>query len=295
MELQPLISVITINYNNAQGLDKTLASVNAQTCKLFEHVIVDGGSTDGSVDIIKKYDDGNVDRRWVSEPDKGIYNAMNKGIRMAKGKYLQFLNSGDYLVDNGVLGRIATELQKRPDEKIIYGNMIALTKKGRLARFVGLKGSKATAWTFYHGAITHSAAYISKSLFEAYGYYNEENKIVSDWEWYFDLVYYHSIQPAYVNTDVTCFNLSGISETNHELNAAERRKVIERIIPSPVLADYDRWKLEFISMQMVKRHSWAIGLYKAIVKLATFSEKIQSRINSMKLKKEYKKKGIFLE
>ena len=90
------ISIITINYNNCEGLRRTIESVVNQTCRDFEYIIIDGGSTDGSVDVIKRYAD-NIDY-WVSEPDKGIYNAMNKGIRMATGDYVQILNSGDMFV-----------------------------------------------------------------------------------------------------------------------------------------------------------------------------------------------------
>ena len=102
------LSVITINYNNRDGLRKTIESVVNQTCKDFEYVIIDGGSTDGSVDVIKEY----ADRinYWVSEPDKGIYNAMNKGIDVAQGEYCLFLNSGDYLFDNYVLSEVALHL-----------------------------------------------------------------------------------------------------------------------------------------------------------------------------------------
>ena len=96
-----ILSIITINYNNAQGLGKTLNSVLTQTNTQFEHVIVDGASTDNSVEIIQHYEKDAAARGikvvWVSEKDKGIYNAMNKGIKMASGEYCQFLNSGDIL------------------------------------------------------------------------------------------------------------------------------------------------------------------------------------------------------
>ena len=87
------LSIITINYNNREGLRKTIESVVNQTYRNFEYIIIDGGSTDGSVEVVKEY----ADRisYWVSEPDNGIYNAMNKGVLAANGKYIQFLNSGD--------------------------------------------------------------------------------------------------------------------------------------------------------------------------------------------------------
>ena len=95
------LSIITINFNDAKGLEKTIQSVINQTYKDFEYIVVDGASTDGSVDVIKKY--SNKLTHWVSEPDTGIYNAMNKGTRMASGEYCLYLNSGDFLADNDVL------------------------------------------------------------------------------------------------------------------------------------------------------------------------------------------------
>ena len=128
------LSIITINYNNAEGLRKTLASVAAQTYPNIEHIIVDGGSTDGSVDVIREYEtllasrlapSGVSDKgrefvgcflasnlKWISEPDKGIYNAMNKGIRMATGEYIEILNSGDMLADLHVTQRMIDQLEQ---------------------------------------------------------------------------------------------------------------------------------------------------------------------------------------
>ena len=97
-------SIITINYNNRDGLENTIKSVINQTCQDFEYIVIDGGSTDGSVDVINKYAD-KIDY-WISEPDKGIYNAMNKGILRAHGEYLNFMNSGDYFYDNEVLEKM---------------------------------------------------------------------------------------------------------------------------------------------------------------------------------------------
>ena len=143
------LSIITINYNNAEGLRKTLASVAAQTFRDFEHIIVDGGSTDESVEIIRQYADNEAIRPenskadnlalspyhlitsspiiWISEPDSGIYNAMNKGIKMAKGEYLLFLNSGDYLVDADTLKNVFEEAN---DVDIIYGDRINVYEDG---------------------------------------------------------------------------------------------------------------------------------------------------------------------
>ena len=95
------LSIITINYNNARGLERTIKSVICQTFTNYEYIIVDGGSTDGSLEVINKYADHIS--KWVSEPDEGIYNAMNKGTRMASGEYFNYMNSGDCFCDAHVL------------------------------------------------------------------------------------------------------------------------------------------------------------------------------------------------
>jgi len=104
------LSIITINYNDKEGLRKTIESVLSQTWTDYEYLIIDGGSADGSLDVIREYEDKIT--YWISEKDNGIYNAMNKGIVKSKGAYLQFLNSGDYLVDNKVFENM-TERRKQ--------------------------------------------------------------------------------------------------------------------------------------------------------------------------------------
>ena len=118
------LTIITINYNNASGLQKTMESVLAQTCKDFEHLIIDGASTDDSVNVIENYGlqiaHTAISFQWLSEPDKGIYNAMNKGIRMAQGEYIHFLNSGDWLVDEKVVEDILSVFSLSRFEVVNY-------------------------------------------------------------------------------------------------------------------------------------------------------------------------------
>ena len=122
------LSIITINRNNASGLEKTMASVLRQTHQDIEYIVVDGASTDNSVDVIKSF--SNDSRlRWISERDNGIYNAMNKGIRMATSEYIMILNSGDYLRDADTIQQMSQSLAQlgRPD--IMYGNIIKMENK----------------------------------------------------------------------------------------------------------------------------------------------------------------------
>jgi len=167
------LSIITINRNNASGLEKTIQSVINQTFNDYEYIIIDGGSTDSSVDIIKQYADKIT--YWVSEPDKGIYNAMNKGILKAKGEYCQFLNSGDSLVDNNILKKVFDE---NLQEDIIYGNAFNLSKEG--VRTLDNIPEKWTLITFLNENISHPAAFIKRKLFSEISLYDESFSIISD-------------------------------------------------------------------------------------------------------------------
>ena len=130
-----ILTIITINRNNAAGLERTMQSVAAQTRTDFEYVVVDGASTDGSQEVIQNLATSFGDRiQWISEPDAGIYSAMNKGIRMATGDYVQFLNSGDCLADKDVVLHMRDALEQQGKPSILYGNMVKFYPDGRQMR-----------------------------------------------------------------------------------------------------------------------------------------------------------------
>ena len=466
------LSIITINYNNADGLRKTLASVASQTYANIEHIIVDGGSMDGSVELIREYADNQAKGeklkvkcaddsaaetsasrlsplasclKWVSEKDTGIYNAMNKGIEIALGKrvvngdhtsqpilnpslnqptpnpflkevehasfaktwgahtadstqydllkenakanrknpteaesamwdilkgnnigyhfrrqhiildyivdficlekglvieldggyhndleqkeyderrtahlqrlgytelrfkneellcnpddvikkiketleslpsinslpfregqgvgshYIQILNSGDILAADDVTERMfqamgygqwaienetncQSPIANRPQIPIFYGNMIKVNAAGKV---VGKSGyTEYSLRQFYSSTLNHDCAYIRKDLFEEYGLYDENLKIVSDWKWYLQAIGLGRVKPEYVDIDVTIFDDGGISETQLDRRAAERRQVLEELLPPAVLWDYDTHAFEMEQMKRLRR------------------------------------------
>ena len=259
------LSIITINYNNASGLSKTLESVFNQTFRDFEYIVIDGNSTDGSVELIKRYEDSSVENfSWISEPDTGIYNAMNKGIRMAKGEYVQFLNSGDILAAKDVTEKMLFELKVESEKlndntnsiPVLYGNMMKQTPK-RLLRDKGFAGRQPTMLDFYTGTLNHSPAYIKRSLFDTYGLYDETLKIVSDWKWYLNVIALNGVITDYKDIDVTVFDMNGISTVNASLNKAERVQVLSEILPMSVLKDYERWSFPIEQMMRINRY-WII-------------------------------------
>lgn len=295
------ISIVTINYNNAEGLRKTLASVAAQTYRDIEHVIIDGGSTDGSVAVIKDYVT-KVDSRkirvdrvvWVSEPDKGIYNAMNKGIEIALGRrvvnsfnrsersedkcseaarpkqsgvennvlpnYIQILNSGDIFASSDVVERMVAELEKAEYPELLYGNMLkSYDGKNIINRDTcGERMYTPESFLyFYKGTLNHDCAYIRRDLFDKYGLYNEDMKICSDWEWYVRTIALGGEKAVYTDIDVTIFDMNGVSEShgkNAELIRKERREYLEKILPSTILHDYDMFAFPILQYQRLKKY-----------------------------------------
>lgn len=251
------LSIITITRNNVTGLEKTLQSVATQAFKEFEYIIIDGASTDGSVEVIKKYESKFTHLKWVSEPDSGIYNAMNKGIRLATGDYIQILNSADCLAAPDVTERMLAALGKVGNPSILYGNMVKCFPNGRQMTDKCFAGQEITMLGMFTGTLNHDPAYIRRDLFEKYGYYDESLKIVSDWKWYLQAIILRGEKPQYVDIDVTLFDMTGISETNKELDRLERKQVLEQLFPKTILADYEHYAFPIEQIKRLQRHPWA--------------------------------------
>ncbi len=272
------LSIITINLNNSLGLEKTIKSVLYQNFTLFEYIVIDGASTDNSIDVIRRYANTYGGRiKWISETDKGIYNAMNKGIGMATGKYVQFLNSGDCLASDNVAERMIAELKRNDYPSILYGNMLKDMPDGKVVRDRCFAGQEISFLGFYTGTLNHSPAYIRKDLFEKYGLYDENLRIVSDWKWYLQAIILGEEKPVYTDIDVALFDMHGISETNKGLDKAERKKVLGELIPQTILSDYFSWAFPISQMKRLKRHPWAYKLVWFLDRCLFKVEKWQSK------------------
>ena len=304
------LSIITINYNNAAGLRKTVQSVAEQLpCDLaVEHIIIDGNSTDESVQIIRNYEQqlssSSISLIWVSEPDNGIYNAMNKGIRMASGDYIQILNSGDILASDHVLADCYLQMNKLGFPEFLYGNMI---KKDYIAgKIVGKSGEVPySLLQYFVSTMNHDCCWIKRSLLvndnanandnanknivgagvdvgagvsKSYGLYDEDLRIVSDWKWFLQAIGLGKVKPVYVDVDMTIFDTSGISEQNLILRNEERRRVLADVLPPAVFADYDRHAFDMQQMDNLRKHPWAYKLVWAL-------ERVLNRIDNKNFKK----------
>ena len=218
------LTIITINYNNAAGLKKTLDSVAIQTCTDFEHIIVDGASTDNSVDIIRSYTQvpiaNNRKITWLSEPDTGIYNAMNKGVQLAKGEYTLMLNSGDYLVDEHVVEKV---LSLFDGTDIIQGNTIEDISNKKY-RNRGYGKSDIDFFDVMKGYLLHQATFCRRDLFDRYGMFDESYKIIGDTKFFMTCLGKENASFKYIDLDVSNYDMTGISAEMHGL-WAERRIV----------------------------------------------------------------------
>ncbi|QNM86258.1 glycosyltransferase [Polaribacter pectinis] len=209
--MQQLLSIITINYNDFSGLKKTVESVIKQTYSNFEYVVIDGGSTDESYKYLQEKKDSFS--HLVSEKDAGIYNAMNKGIRAAKGEYLLFLNSGDVL--NGV-----SALKDFIESPLFLGDIV-------YGDYKFLEGEKKypdnlTPLHFFKSSLPHQSSLIKKELFDIYGYYDEGFKIVSDKAFYIKCFLSNKVVFTHINQKLSIVDLNGISNSSEY-----QKKVVE--------------------------------------------------------------------
>lgn len=250
------LSIITVNYNDAKGLERTIKSVISQSYHYFEFIVIDGGSSDGSLDIIKKYE-RNIDY-WVSEHDGGIYQGMNKGLRQAKGDYVNFMNSGDSFHSTDVLERI---FSLDTDADIITGTHIGSPHPN-----VGKNG--ISLYTLCTGAVDHQASFIKRDVALRHPY-DEKYKIVSDWKFFIEALVIDDCSFFYTDTIVVDVDMTGISNTSLDLNRRERETVLRELFPERILTDYHLLMsihpdLLKISPRLTKSQS----IRKMIVKLA---------------------------
>jgi glycosyltransferase involved in cell wall biosynthesis len=214
----PLLSIITINYNNAAGLQKTINSVIDQTFRDFEFIVIDGHSADNSLEVIKQQPRINY---WVSEKDKGIYDAQNKGIQKATGDYLLFLNSGDVLVNRIVLEKVSHFLGSC--KSFYYGDLV-LERNGKQEKH--LAPNEIDTDFMLNGTFWHPCVFIKAELFKSYGLYNIDFKIAGDYEFFIRCLLKPGISTEHIPEFITLFDGNGISnqQDQNELQLQEREK-----------------------------------------------------------------------
>ncbi len=222
-------SIITINYNNKEGLKKTIQSVLEQTSHDYQFIIIDGGSTDGSTDIIKQNAD-HIDY-WVSEPDGGRYAAMNKGIKQAKGDYLNFMNSGDSFYSPMVLEEIA---KMNYTEDIITGGFYDQEKDIKHI----IMPQEVTLLTMLKNTFNHQATFIKRQLFDK-RLYDENYVIQSDAKFNYQSIIYDNCSVRIIDYIVANYDFNGIS-SNLSIVDKEWGQLLAELFPERILKDYKK-------------------------------------------------------
>lgn len=263
------LSIITINYNDAEALSKTIKSVKAQSFNDYEHVIVDGGSTDESVEIIRKYAQSARRLKYVSERDNGIYDAQNKGIGLSEGDYCFFLNAGDVFASTDVLSFM---FKDKTFADIVYGNL-RVVSNGKIVGYC--KGvNNPTFLDLFNSCLKHQATFIRRELFDRFGLYDISLRIVADWDWFFRVAGFNNeVILEYRNVDVVDFDNEGISNRSPQICKIERQTVLNKYMSKVLQQDYELLNkyrgIRFIDKFVLSRFFFRI--------IAKFSKIIQER------------------
>lgn len=206
---KPKVSIITVCLNSGEHLEDTIRSVLSQTYKNIEYIIIDGGSTDGTAEIIKKYE-GKIDY-WVSEPDKGISDAFNKGILASTGEIIGFINSQDYYFSCDVIQKIVEVFINNKEAKIVYGKTYYVPVDS--SEIVGVMGEEFTEERMSkRNIMPHQSVFTKREVFERFGLFRLEYKFVMDYEYLLRATKFYS--PIFLDEGLAVMRLGGISDTN---------------------------------------------------------------------------------
>lgn len=289
------IFIITVNLNNAAGLKATLESVAKQTCREFEHIIIDGGSNDGSVEIIREYESIISNRKsiilkWVSEPDKGIYDGMNKGveiasgirvvnalnrsefledknkvIKKASGEYVYFLNSGDTLASKVTI----QEMMDTLDGSDFVIGRVNKTYQGRVVGQTDLlKEEDMSLYQMFLCGINHQAALIKRPLLVTTPY-DVNVRLSADWKFFIQKIVLESASVKFMDITFANFDMTGVSSNSDALRR-ERIQILGAFVPKRIARDYlaiAPHYYEVIRVQWLLKHPFWYKMYRGMTTL----------------------------
>jgi glycosyltransferase involved in cell wall biosynthesis len=261
-------SIITVNYNNKEGLRKTIESVIHQSFRDFEFIVIDGGSTDGSTEILKEYN-AQISY-WVSEPDGGIYQGMNKGIDKATGEYLNFMNSGDCFYSFYILEKVSNY---QSDADFIVGKDYHYNSEINQGH-VSIQPPRTTMMHFFVATLDHQSSFIRRELF-ADSPYDESHRLVSDWIFYVEKIVGEGRQVQFIPDIVCAREEGGLSEQQRERNRSEIDAYLHQLLAPGIYADYatlsqlDKTSLYrlFSILDDSKKRRWLVRCIKLINKI----------------------------
>jgi len=225
-QANPLFSIITVTYNAGRLLERTIGSIRAQTYRSIEYIVVDGSSTDSTIDIILEYQPSIS--CWISEPDKGLYDAMNKGIRMSQGDWILFLNAGDEFASPDVIERVAREVvSRRPRPLIAYGGAVVVAESGhKLTELRPLRFSRFNLNLFGTRTVCHQSLFVSRDVVAPY---SRSFVLKGELDWYYRLTSGTKADERLRLDLMVCeYSLGGLGDRRFLQNLFERALVMYR-------------------------------------------------------------------
>lgn len=219
--MSAILSIITISYNSISYIEKTIKSVIAQKRDKVEYIVIDGGSTDGTIEIIRRYE--NYITKWISEHDSGISDAFNKGIKNSNGKWIIFMNSGDYFCDENVISEILPLLDTYKDEDGIYGQICLFNEKGKQLKKYGKEKYNYHKLT-YVNYVPHQSLFLQRKYFETYGLFDTAYTKAMDYELL--LRAGKSLKLMKLDRQISYVLAGGVSQRNYSILINEFKKAI---------------------------------------------------------------------
>lgn len=220
------LTIITINFNHKEGLKRTIDSIVNQTFTDYEWMVVDGGSTDGSKELIEQYQD--YFAWWCSEPDKGVYNAMNKGLAQATGEYINFMNSGDLFATHTILEEIFSQPHKAD---VLYGRMVVGTIDGE-EYWRNMMKPRLRWFDFYNSTLNHQSTFTKGEMFLRFGGFDESYKVYGDWRHFAQIIGIEKATSEFINKKISIYEGGGLSATQEEHCKRELVRLRQEVYPT---------------------------------------------------------------
>ena len=272
----PLVSVITVNLNDRAGLARTLASVGRQTFQDRESIVIDGGSTDGSVDVVREHAAAGTVTDWISEKDAGIFDAMNKGIRRAHGTYLVFMNGGDSFAADDALERFFAAGE--PKEEVLYSEAIVEHDDGSTHIY---EVPVPLVWDYFmRTSLPHQSAAIRRDLFERVGLYETGYRICGDLEFFLRAIVARGATSRFVPVRLAIQMHGGMSSRTDTfaLHREERKRAREQAL-SPLLLAH--WEEYLAARRGFLHHTVRTAFRPMARRLRTLSRKLRGEPDSL--------------
>lgn len=220
------LTIITINFNHKAGLKRTIGSVVNQTFTDYEWIVVDGGSTDGSKELLERYQEHFA--WWCSEPDDGVYNAMNKGIKHATGEYINFMNAGDLFASPTILDEI---LSKPHNADVLYGRMVVGAIDGD-EYWSNMMKPRLRWFDFYNCTLNHQSTFTKREMFLKHGLFDESYKVYADWRHFAQIIGVEKVTSEYIPLIISIYEGGGISATQAETCKKELARLRQEVYPT---------------------------------------------------------------